>query len=89
MLVSPGGCDPQVKGHVAANLNVGNDRDAAKVADRVKRYPDTFRADILDVTDVAAIHALVERVFAQLKRIDVITSEPYCRTIDRALPTKV
>src|ERR671933_1794148 len=25
MLVSLGGCDPQVKGHVAANLNVGND----------------------------------------------------------------
>jgi len=26
MLVSLGGADPQVKGHVAANLNVGNDR---------------------------------------------------------------
>jgi 4-carboxymuconolactone decarboxylase len=26
ILVSLGGCDPQVKGHVAANLNVGNDR---------------------------------------------------------------
>ena len=26
MLVSLGGCDPQVKGHVAANLNVGNGR---------------------------------------------------------------
>jgi len=26
MLVSLGGCDPQVKGHVAANLNVGNSR---------------------------------------------------------------
>ena len=26
MLVSLGGCDAQVKGHVAANLNVGNDR---------------------------------------------------------------
>ena len=26
MLVSLGGCDPQVRGHVAANLNVGNDR---------------------------------------------------------------
>jgi 4-carboxymuconolactone decarboxylase len=28
MLVSLGGCDPQVKGHVAANLNVGNGRQA-------------------------------------------------------------
>jgi len=26
MLVSLGGCDPQVKGHTAANLRVGNDR---------------------------------------------------------------
>ena len=26
MLVSLGGCDPQVKGHVAGNLRVGNDR---------------------------------------------------------------
>jgi hypothetical protein len=26
MLVSLGGCEAQVKGHVAANLNVGNDR---------------------------------------------------------------
>jgi 4-carboxymuconolactone decarboxylase len=26
MLVSHGGCDPQVRGHVTANLNVGNDR---------------------------------------------------------------
>lgn len=28
MLVSLGGCEPQVKGHVAANLNVGNGRGA-------------------------------------------------------------
>lgn len=26
MLISLGGCDPQVRGHVAANLHVGNDR---------------------------------------------------------------
>lgn len=26
MLVAHGGCDPQVRAHVAANLNVGNDR---------------------------------------------------------------
>ena len=29
MLVSLGGCEPQVKGHVAANLHVGNDRARA------------------------------------------------------------
>ena len=27
MLVALGGCDPQVKGHVSANLNVGNSRE--------------------------------------------------------------
>jgi 4-carboxymuconolactone decarboxylase len=26
MLVALGGCEPQVKGHIAANLNIGNDR---------------------------------------------------------------
>jgi alkylhydroperoxidase/carboxymuconolactone decarboxylase family protein YurZ len=26
MLVSLGGCEPQVKGHVSANLNIGNNR---------------------------------------------------------------
>jgi 4-carboxymuconolactone decarboxylase len=31
MLVALGGCEPQVKGHVAANLHVGNDR--AKLVD--------------------------------------------------------
>lgn len=28
MLVAHGDCDPQVRSHVAANLNVGNDRQA-------------------------------------------------------------
>ena len=28
MLISLGGCEPQVKGHVTGNLKVGNDRDA-------------------------------------------------------------
>ena len=26
MLISMGGCEPQARGHVAANLNVGNER---------------------------------------------------------------
>ncbi len=28
MLISLGGCEPQARGHVAANVNVGNDRAA-------------------------------------------------------------
>jgi len=48
MLVSLGGCEPQVKGHVAANLNVGNDR--ARMIDVVTQllpfigYPRTLNA---------------------------------------------
>jgi 4-carboxymuconolactone decarboxylase len=48
MLVSLGGCDPQVKGHVAANLNVGNDR--ARLIDVLTQllpfigYPRTLNA---------------------------------------------
>jgi 4-carboxymuconolactone decarboxylase len=48
MLVALGGCEPQVKGHVAANLNVGNDR--ARLIDVVTQllpfigYPRTLNA---------------------------------------------
>ncbi len=46
ILVSLGGCEPQIKGHVAANLNVGNDR--ARIVDVVTQllpfigYPRTL-----------------------------------------------
>jgi len=53
---------------------VGTVRDVGKVADLVRRYPSTFRAEVLDVTDTAAIRAVVDRSFAQLQRIDVIIS---------------
>ena len=53
---------------------IGTVRDTGKVADLVKRYPEIFRAEVLDVTDVAAIREVVERSFAQLERIDVIIS---------------
>lgn len=48
MLVSLGGCEPQVRGHVAANLNVGNDR--ARLIDVITQllpfigYPRTLNA---------------------------------------------
>jgi 4-carboxymuconolactone decarboxylase len=48
MLVSLGGCEAQVKGHVAANLNVGNDR--ARLIDVLTQllpfigYPHTLNA---------------------------------------------
>jgi len=48
MLVALGGCEAQVKGHVAANLNVGNDR--ARLIDVLTQllpfigYPRTLNA---------------------------------------------
>jgi 4-carboxymuconolactone decarboxylase len=48
MLISLGGCEPQVKGHVTGNLNVGNDR--ARLIDVVTQllpyigYPRTLNA---------------------------------------------
>jgi len=53
---------------------VGTVRDVGKVADLINRYPETFHAETLDVTDVAAIRNVVERSFARLGRIDVIVS---------------
>jgi NAD(P)-dependent dehydrogenase (short-subunit alcohol dehydrogenase family) len=53
---------------------VGTIRDTGKVADLLARYPESFHAELLDVTDTAAIREVVERSFARLGRIDVIVS---------------
>jgi NAD(P)-dependent dehydrogenase (short-subunit alcohol dehydrogenase family) len=53
---------------------VGTVRDSGKVIDLIERFPEAFHAEVLDVTDTAAIHEVVARSFAQLKRIDVIIS---------------
>jgi NAD(P)-dependent dehydrogenase (short-subunit alcohol dehydrogenase family) len=53
---------------------VGTVRDTGKVADLREQYPETFRAELLDVTNTAAIRTVLERSFAQLGRIDVIIS---------------
>jgi NAD(P)-dependent dehydrogenase (short-subunit alcohol dehydrogenase family) len=53
---------------------VGTVRDTGKVAALVERYPNTFRVEVLDVSNTAALRDVVERSFAQLKRIDVIVS---------------
>jgi len=53
---------------------VGTVRDTGKVADLLKRYPETFDAELLDVTDTVAIREAVERSFAKFKRIDVVIS---------------
>lgn len=53
---------------------VGTVRDSGKVADLKERYPATFRAEVLDVRDTAAIRDVVDRSFAARQRIDVIIS---------------
>jgi NAD(P)-dependent dehydrogenase (short-subunit alcohol dehydrogenase family) len=53
---------------------VGTVRDTAKVSDVIERRPETFRAEVLDVTDTAAVRTVVDRSFAALGRIDVIVS---------------
>jgi NAD(P)-dependent dehydrogenase (short-subunit alcohol dehydrogenase family) len=51
---------------------VGTVRNKSKIADLIERYPETLVVEILDVTDTVAIRDVIERSFAQLKRIDVI-----------------
>lgn len=53
---------------------LGTVRGAGKVDDLRKRYPETFYAEVLDVTDTAKMHQVVESSFAKLQRIDVIIS---------------
>ncbi len=53
---------------------IGTVRDVEKVADVHERYPETYHAEQLDVTDTAAIHEVLERSFAARGRIDVLIS---------------
>jgi NAD(P)-dependent dehydrogenase (short-subunit alcohol dehydrogenase family) len=53
---------------------VGTVRSTGKVTDLIERFPDAFRAEVLDVTDAAAIRKVVERSFAQLGRVNVVVS---------------
>jgi NAD(P)-dependent dehydrogenase (short-subunit alcohol dehydrogenase family) len=53
---------------------VGTVRHPEAAADLVKSHPDRFRAEILDVTDTAALREVVDRTFAGLGRVDVVVS---------------
>jgi NAD(P)-dependent dehydrogenase (short-subunit alcohol dehydrogenase family) len=53
---------------------VGTVRDMNKVRDLTARHPEAFHVEVLDVTDTAAIHDVVDRTFEQLGRIDVVVS---------------
>jgi NAD(P)-dependent dehydrogenase (short-subunit alcohol dehydrogenase family) len=53
---------------------IGTVRRPDTVADLARKYPDTFHVELLDVTDSAAIRAVVDRAFADLGRVDVVVS---------------
>lgn len=53
---------------------VGTVRNTAKVEEIIKKYPDIFDCEILDVTDVPAVHKTVNEAFAKHGRIDVVVS---------------
>lgn len=66
--------------HLTEQLLARGDRVAGTVrkteaaADLATSHPDLFRAEILDVTDTAAIRDVVDRTFADLGRVDVVVS---------------
>lgn len=53
---------------------VGTVRNTKNVEGLIKEYPDTFDCQLLDVTDVPAVHAVVDAAFAKHGKIDVIVS---------------
>jgi NAD(P)-dependent dehydrogenase (short-subunit alcohol dehydrogenase family) len=53
---------------------VGTVRDTAKVTDLADKYPDAFIADVLEMTETAAVRHLVDRYFERLGRIDAVIS---------------
>jgi NAD(P)-dependent dehydrogenase (short-subunit alcohol dehydrogenase family) len=53
---------------------IGTIRRPDSVADLVDKYPGTFHPELLDVTDLPAVRALVDRSFAARGRIDVVVS---------------
>ncbi|MCD7958906.1 MAG: SDR family oxidoreductase [Ruminococcus sp.] len=58
----------------AGDVVVGTVRNQKKVADLIEKYPVTFDCKILDVTNVPAIHNLVETAWQQHEKIDVVIS---------------
>jgi NAD(P)-dependent dehydrogenase (short-subunit alcohol dehydrogenase family) len=53
---------------------IGTVRDTSKIADLTDSYPDTFIAEMLEMTDRTAVRRLVDRAFEQAGRVDAIVS---------------
>ena len=58
----------------AGNTVVGTVRRPDSVGDLTQKYPDTFRRELLDVTDTSAVRAVADRSFESLGRIDAVVS---------------
>ena len=58
----------------SGNTVIGTVRNTKKVEDLIAKYPKTFDCRILDVTDVPAVHKVVDEAFAKHGKIDVIVS---------------
>ena len=58
----------------AGDTVIGTVRNTKKVEGLIEEYPVNFDCRILDVTDVPAIHRLVEDAFAAHEKIDVVVS---------------
>ncbi|MEC4174984.1 SDR family oxidoreductase [Adlercreutzia sp. R7] len=58
----------------AGKTVIGTVRSTDKVAGLIERYPDTFDCVILDVTDVAAVHSVINEAFGRHGAIDVVVS---------------
>lgn len=56
------------------NTVIGTVRSKNKIEEFISKYPKTFDCRILDVTDVPAVHAVVDDAFAKHGKIDVIVS---------------
>ena len=57
----------------AGNTVIGTVRNTKKVEDLIEKYPDTFSAEILDVTNTSAIHELVAKIASE-RTIDVLVN---------------
>ena len=53
---------------------IGTVRDVRKTPEKALNYPQTFFAEVLDVTHTRATREVVERAFARHGRIDVVVS---------------
>ena len=56
------------------NRVIGTVRNRKKVQDLLTAYPETFDCELLDVTDVPAVHRIVSTAFEKHGRIDVVVS---------------